>query len=154
MSILLQLCSALDADRFSLVGPTVVNVNLGLITISNSSGGVVVNRFSLEISTLMDSNSAIAVSALINDSTKIMPVARLSTRNVKIIDLTVKGRTEDIKNSKEASIGFNVFFGIKDHGASIFIVRKEAAGFSRDFSDNLAIGIDLLEGNVNSSKCE
>jgi len=95
-----KLGSALDANRFSLVSPAIVDVNLGLVTVSNSSGGVVIDGLSLEVSALVDSNSAIAVSALINDSTEIMPVAGLSTGNVKISDLTVKRRTKDVENSK------------------------------------------------------
>ncbi len=81
-----KLCFALDADRFSLVSPTPIDIDLSIVTIIHSSLGEIVNGFAFSICLLVDGHLAITVGTTINNSMEVVPVAGVGAGNMKVIN--------------------------------------------------------------------
>jgi len=141
---------ALNAQRFSLVTPAEVNIDLSLFRAGNSSLGEVFLRLASKISFLVDSDSAVAVFTLVNDSSKVVEISGGSTEGIEIIDSTFIRRTENVEDSLETTVVLDVFLSVEDHGADIFVVSKETTNSS--VRDDVAISIDLFEGDVDTSE--
>jgi len=134
-----------NSQRFSLVAPAEIDVDLGLFTGRDSGSGVVVLGLASLFSSLEDSDGTVAVGTLVNDSVEVMEVRGLELG--EIINSTIIRRTIDVKESKEATVVFDVTLSVKDHGT--VIIRGKETTISSS-----AIIIDVLEGDVDASESE
>ena len=138
----------MNGQRFSLVSPAPVEVDLGLFTAGNSGGGIVVLGLAGVFSSLEDSDGTVAMSSLINDSVEVVEIRGIRIK-FEVINGTIIRGTIDVKKSKNTTVGSNIIFGVKDHGTIvIFLLLKTTTGIN-DFTS-----IDLFEGNIDTSESE
>jgi len=135
----------MDLQRFSLVAPAPVKIDLGLFAGRDSGSGVVVLGLASLFSTLEDSDGTVAVSTLVDDSVEVVEVRGLESG--KIIDGTIIRRTIDVEESKKTTVVLDVGFGVEDHGTVI-------VGSQKTSRPSRAITIDLLKGDVDASESE
>jgi len=118
---LIRLFFTNNADRLSFLGPTLINIDLGLEAAFDISLAIVVLGLSGFMFTLMDSDSTITLRTLVNDSMKIVEISRLSAELVEIVNITSERRTKDIQESSQTTASSDTFFGVKNEGTSIFL---------------------------------
>ena len=99
----------MDGQRFSLVSPAEIDINLGLFTGSDSSGGIVVLGLAGILSSLEDSDGTITVGALVNNSVEVVEIRRVGVK-FKVVNSTIIRRTIDVKESKNTTVGSDVVF--------------------------------------------
>jgi len=98
----------------------------------------------------MNGDGTVAVSTLVNNSVKVVEVRRSGAQTGKIVNGTFIRRTPDIQEGSKATSGLEFFFSVKDEGTSV-VSALEKSGSSIT-SDNGAIFIDFLVGDINTSE--
>ena len=136
----------MNSQRFSLVSPAEIDIDLGLFTGSDSGGGVVVLGLASVFSSLENGDGTVAMSSLINDSVEVVEIRGIGVE-FKVVNSTIIRGTIDVKESKNTTVGSNIVFGVKDHGTIvIFLLLKTTTGIN-DFTS-----IDMFKSDVNTSE--
>jgi len=139
---------ASNGQRFSLVAPAPVKIDLGLFTGRDSSLGVVVLGLASSSDTLVNSDSAVTMSTLINDSTEVVEIRGSGTKSVEVVDGTIIRGTVDVEESKKTTVVFDVGLGVEDHGTGVvFASLKKTTSIN-----GITVVVDIIEGDIDTSK--
>ena len=147
MNFFTNLDGTVDSQRFSLVSPAEIDIDLSLFAGRDGGSGIVVLGLAGVFSSLENGNGTITVRALIDNSVEVVEIRGVGVK-FKIVNSTIIRRTIDVKESKDTTVGSNIVFRVKDHGTIVVFVLLE-----KTISvNNLTRSIDMLEGDVETSE--